>query len=260
MHSLAVAPLTMHLDFPELHGITRGIRNSRNVYEGYQRGFGLQFGDLRKQVLRDPLYREALKLAKGRTILAEDNRMNLFLILRHYLGSIEPGDLLEFGCYKGGNAIFMAHVARQLYPGMRVYALDTFEGMPDVDKGVDAHNKSDFRDVDLRELQSYARRIGLTNLEFVPGCFEDTAETVLKRSRKIALAHIDCDIGSSVRYSYQVVKDRMAEGGYIVFDDANVSSCIGATEAVEDLLIRRDGLNSEQIYPHFVFRAFRRPG
>ena len=45
-------------------------------------------------------------------------------------------------------------------------------------------------------------------------------------------------------------------GGYVVFDDATVSSCIGATEAVEDLLIRRDGLNSEQIYPHFVFRIF----
>ena len=28
-----------------------------------------------------------------------------------------------------------------------------------------------------------------------------------------------------------------------------------ATEAVENLLIRRDGLNSEQIYPHFVFRS-----
>jgi hypothetical protein len=48
----------------------------------------------------------------------------------------------------------------------------------------------------------------------------------------------------------------MVEGGYFVFDDATVSSCIGATEVVEDLLIRRDGLNSEQIWPHFVFRAF----
>jgi hypothetical protein len=48
----------------------------------------------------------------------------------------------------------------------------------------------------------------------------------------------------------------MIPGGYLVFDDATVSSCLGATEAVEDLLIRRDGLNSEQIFPHFVFRAF----
>ena len=47
----------------------------------------------------------------------------------------------------------------------------------------------------------------------------------------------------------------MVPGGYLVFDDATVSSCIGATEAVESLVVRRDGLNSEQIFPHFVFRA-----
>jgi hypothetical protein len=47
----------------------------------------------------------------------------------------------------------------------------------------------------------------------------------------------------------------MVPGGYMVFDDATVSSCLGATEAVESLLIRRDGLSSEQIWPHFVFRA-----
>jgi hypothetical protein len=29
---------------------------------------------------------------------------------------------------------------------------------------------------------------------------------------------------------------------------------LGAAEAMEDLLIRRDGLNSEQVYPHYVFR------
>ena len=44
-------------------------------------------------------------------------------------------------------------------------------------------------------------------------------------------------------------------GTHVIFDDATVSSCLGATEAVESLLIRRDGLNAEQIWPHFVFRA-----
>jgi hypothetical protein len=47
----------------------------------------------------------------------------------------------------------------------------------------------------------------------------------------------------------------MVAGGYYVFDDATVSSCLGATEMVEDLPIRRDGLSAEQIVPHFVFRA-----
>ena len=46
----------------------------------------------------------------------------------------------------------------------------------------------------------------------------------------------------------------MAPGGYWVFDDPLTPDCIGAAEAVEDVLIKRDGLNSEQLYPHYVFR------
>lgn len=240
---------------PELKGLAQGFRKGRNVYEGYQRGWGLQFGELRAAVLADPVYQEAMALANQRTIMAEANRMNIFLILRFFLKGIEPGHVVEFGSYLGGNAIFMAMVAQRLHPGMKVYALDTFEGMPATDKAVDAHNEGDFSGVDLAELRAYAAAQGLDNLEFVKGFFEDTAPGVLARSGKIALAHIDCDILPSVQYSYEVVRPRMVPGGYLVFDDATVSSCIGATEVVEDLLIRRDGLNSEQIHPHFVFRA-----
>jgi hypothetical protein len=46
----------------------------------------------------------------------------------------------------------------------------------------------------------------------------------------------------------------MVSGGYWVFDDPMVSDCLGAAEAMEDLLIRRDGLNSEQVFSHYVFR------
>jgi predicted O-methyltransferase YrrM len=240
---------------PELKGLARGFRKGRNVYEGYQRGWGLQFGELRAAVLADPVYQEAMALANHRTIMAEANRMNIYLILRFFLKGLEAGHVIEFGSYLGGNAIFMAKVAQKLHPGMKVFALDTFEGMPVTDKAVDAHNEGDFSGVDLAELRAYAASQGLDNLEFVKGFFEDTAPGVLARSGKIALAHIDCDILPSVQYSYEVVKPRMVPGGYLVFDDATVSSCIGATEAVEDLLIRRDGLNSEQIHPHFVFRA-----
>jgi SAM-dependent methyltransferase len=240
---------------PELPGLTRGLRKGRNVYEGYQRGWGLQFSDLHAKVLADPLYQEALALAGTRTIMTEHNRMNLFLLLRFFMGAIPRGHIIEFGSFRGGSAIFMAHVARVLHPGMKVFALDTFEGMPPTDKDVDAHNEGDFSGVDLAELREFARGQRLDNLEFHQGFFENTAPDVLASAGAIALAHVDCDVLPSVQYSYEVVKPHMVPGGYIVFDDATVSSCIGATEVVEELLVRRDGLNSEQIYPHFVFRA-----
>ena len=46
----------------------------------------------------------------------------------------------------------------------------------------------------------------------------------------------------------------MTSGGYVAYDDADVSSCIGATQAVEELIIERR-IHCEQIWPHFVFRA-----
>lgn len=239
---------------PELPGLTKGFRKGRNVYEGYQRGWGLQFHDLRQKVLEDPLYQDALALSMGRTIMTELNRMNIYLILRFFLKNVEPGHIIEFGSYKGGNAIFMAHVARTLYPDMKIYALDTFEGMPPTDKNVDAHSEGDFSDVDLDELRSHAAKSGLTNVEFVKGRFEQTAPMILERARKISLAHIDCDVLPSVEYAYEAVKPYMVANGYIIFDDATTSSCIGATEAVEELVIKRDRMNSEQIFPHFVFR------
>ena len=244
------------LDLPVLAGMAQGIRQGRNVYEGYQRGWGLQFGGLREKILADPLYQEAFAVARDRTIMSEENRMNIYLLLRFYLEKIPFGHIVEYGSYRGGSAIFMAYVAQKLYPGMKVFALDSFEGMPQTDKNVDAHNAGDFSDTDVDKLQERVDELKLDNMLLVKGFFENTNDGVMAQAGKISLAHIDCDIAPAVKYSYLGVRPFMVDGGYLVFDDATVSSCIGATEVVEDLLIRRDGLNSEQIWPHFVFRAF----
>jgi predicted O-methyltransferase YrrM len=233
-----------------------GLRKGRSVYEGYQRGWGIEFGDLRNQVRNDPLYKRALECCQNRSILMEDHRINMFLLMRFFLPRIGPGAIVEFGAYRGGNAIFMAHLVKELGLGVNVYALDTFAGMPKTDKDVDAHNEGDFRDVNFDELVAYARSRGLDNLKFCRGLFHETIDAVRSEAGRFSLAHIDCDTYPSVKFSYEAVRDHMVDGGYVVFDDATVSSCIGATEAVEEEVIRRDGLCSEQIFPHFVFRIF----
>ncbi len=239
---------------PEFKNIKKGIRKGRNIYEGYQRGWGLQHGDLIKEIENDNLYREAIELSRSRTIVREEHLMNIFLIMKFGLPKISQGDIIEFGSYTGGSAIFMAQLTKRLHPNIKVYALDTFTGMPETDKSIDAHNQADFNNVNLQELRNYAKEIGLDNLEFHQGMFEDTAISILKKAKNISLSHIDCDIYSAVAFSYEAVKNYMVPGGYVVFDDACISSCIGATEAVEEYLIKKDQLHSEQIYPHFVFR------
>lgn len=240
---------------PGLPAIPNVLARGRRVHEGYQRGAGIQHGDLPGRIEADPVFQRAAAAAGDRSILARDNRYNLFLLLRFFLARIPRGHIVEFGCYRGGSAIFMASVADALHPGVRVLGLDTFEGMPETDKKRDAHDRGDFADTDLAELESRVERLGLSNLRFCKGLFEDTARDALADLGAVALAHIDCDIYSAVSFAYDAVRPFMVPGGYLVFDDATASTCIGAAEAVEDLVVRRDGLSAEQVHPHLVFRA-----
>jgi len=240
---------------PKVEWVEAGVRKGRVPRDGYVRGWGIQFKGLRDAVRADPLYQAALALSHGRSVMAEDNRINLYLILRFYLAHIPFGHVVEFGSYRGGSAMFIAYVLRELNYASRVYAFDTFAGMPVTDPAVDAHGEGDFSDVDVEEVHATVRANGLSNLELVVGRFEDTAADALKRIGPVALAHIDSDIYSAITCSYDAVKGSMVRGGYFVFDDATVSSCIGATEAVEEWVIGRDGLHAEQISPQFVFRA-----
>jgi predicted O-methyltransferase YrrM len=238
-----------------------GLRQLRSPRDGYARGWGLEYGGLREAVLADPLYAEALRHAEGRTIQARDCRLNLFLLLKYFfpplLARSGPGSIVEFGSYRGGCAIFLAALCEVLKLDVRVFGLDTFAGMPPTDKTIDAHFAGNFSDVDLAELRAYVETFGLAHrLEFVAGAFQDTAPRVLAAAPPVLLAHIDCDVYDAVAYAWETVKPCMAPGGYVVFDDAHTSGCLGATEAVEELVIRRDGLHCEQIWPHFVFRVW----
>jgi predicted O-methyltransferase YrrM len=237
------------------------LRKGRSAWDSYARGWGIEFGGLRDDVLGDPVYRESYALANGRTIQAENCRINIFLILKYFLPKLlrknGPGSIVEFGSFRGGSALFCAAVCERLGLDVKVYGLDTFQGMPATDKAIDAHNTGDFGDVDLNELRGYVRQCGLEQrLEFLQGTFEETAPSLLERANPVLFSHIDCDIQSSVAFAWEAVKSHMRPGGYVVFDDAHASGCLGATEAVEELVIRRDGLNCEQIWPHFVFRAW----
>jgi predicted O-methyltransferase YrrM len=235
--------------------VERGVRKGRVPHDGYARGWGIQFGGLRDKVREDPIYQRAAALAAGRSVMAEDNRINLYLLLRFYLERVPFGHVAEFGSYRGGSAMFMARVLQEVGSQARVYAFDTFAGMPVTNPDVDAHNTGDFADVDVEEVRAAIAAAGLANLELVVGPFEQTAASALARNGPVALAHIDSDIESAIAFAYDAVKLHMVRGGYVVFDDATVASCLGATEAVEELVIFRDGLHAEQISPHFVFRT-----
>jgi hypothetical protein len=234
--------------------MSAGVRKGRVPQDGCIRGCGLELGNLTELCANDPEFQAAMTIAADKTLINQVRLMNLFLLIIHYLPKIGIGNIVEFGSYRGGSALFMAHLASKYLPQARVYGFDTFAGMPETDRDIDAHRSGDFNDTNVDSLRAYAKSIGLSNIEFIPGRFEDTAKDALEKIGKVTLAHIDCDIYSAVALTYDLCKPHMVDGGYIVFDDPTASSCLGALEAVEENVISRDQLHAEQIFPHFVFR------
>ncbi len=229
------------------------IRKGRNVAAGNLRGWGLEFGDLLPAMMEIPEFAAAHALAAGRTLVTTPKLANLYLILRFAAQAI-PGEVIEFGSYRGGSALFMALLLRSWGSAKKVFACDTFAGMPPTDRDIDMHRLGDFADATLEEVTSARDAAGLTEkLVLVKGLFEDTLPSV-RQGRMFCLAHVDCDIYQPIRYVLREIDDFLSPGAYVVFDDPLFGSCLGAMEACEEAYIQMKGLHAEQAYPHLIFR------
>jgi Macrocin-O-methyltransferase (TylF) len=171
-----------------------GVDAGRNIGAGYLRGTGLEYGRLVPVIEQDPDWIAAIAASRGRSIVAPHRLMNLFLIIKY---SEVSGNIIEFGAYTGGSSIFMAALSKRLGKPCRVFALDTFMGMPASDPLLDMHGAGDFR-ADFEELQLLKTELELDNLVVIKGLFEDGVQQIPVDERRFWLAHIDCDIYASV--------------------------------------------------------------
>jgi len=242
-------------DIPEMKSV---FEHGRCLYEGYQRSTPLKYGMLGEQVRRDPVYRRALaaaRLPEVESMVVETRFINLFILIKFFLRKLQSQNIIEFGSFKGGSAVFMATLLREFYPQARLFSLDTFAGLPDLEMGVDKPPK-DFLEVNLERTRAAARSLKLDNLEFIQGLIEDTAPAACRRLGSIGLAHIDVVLYGPSVFAQDIAWEFMTPGGYLVQDDALEPTCPGATLAVEEM-IRKRGLSMEQVWPQIVFRAYK---
>jgi hypothetical protein len=229
----------------------KGIDAGRNVRAGYARGVGLEFGRLHPVIGSDPDWMAAWGVAESRSIVLPLRLMNLFLIIKY--SNIRQGNIIEFGSYRGGSALLMAMLAKRLRMDCKVFALDTFTGMPETDPNLDRHRAGGFSDSSFEEFESTRSKLGLDNLIILKGLFQDTVKQIPEQDRRFFLTHVDCDIYESVKFSIRYAKRYGLPGSYVVFDDPLTADCLGSMKAIEEDLIQK-GCHSEQVYPHFVFR------
>jgi len=232
------------------------MSKGRNLRDGYLRGTGIQFGNVAALCAQDPVFTQAYSLARHMESPVGDSQFcNFYLLLRFFLPQLEEGHIVEFGVDKGGSSLFLARVAMEYLPQAKIFCFDSFEGMPDVRPDLDLHIKGDFSKANETKLLELAKDCNLRNIEIVKGFFDETVPKVLPTLGPVVLAHIDCDLYESIAQCYEGTKTSLIPTGYLVFDDPLVSSCLGAFEAVAELVMKRDGRHVEQVWPHLVFRG-----
>jgi hypothetical protein len=230
----------------------------RDVRAGQLRGWGIEFGNLiHNELAGEHVWEASLDAARQRgTLLNPAKLANLYLILRYGMADARHRDIIEFGSFRGGSAVFLATMLRELALPYKVYALDTFSGMPKTNAMMDLHNEGDFRECDHDGLLEFIERNRLSAyVETVKGRFDQTLPRLIAQGHRFGLAHCDCDVYDAVKYVCANAPDYMADGGYIAFDDPLHGSCLGAFTAVEEEFIQRRSLLAEQAFPHLIYRV-----
>lgn len=175
-------------------------------------------------------FREYLDDVSPYTLVSPDRCHVLYSLGMQALQTLD-GQFFECGVYRGGTAMLLARLVhrRRRFPNVRLHLFDTFEGMPETDRGIDLHRKGDFADTSLESVR--ARINAPDAVTFYPGRIPKTFARL--RSVAIAFAHVDVDILDSVKACCEFLYPRLQAGGFLVFDDYGFPSCPGARQAVD---------------------------
>ncbi|MDQ7787565.1 MAG: TylF/MycF/NovP-related O-methyltransferase [Thermodesulfovibrionales bacterium] len=137
-----------------------------------------------------------------------------------------PGSSAECGVYRGGGSALIASVNQD----RKHFALDTFEGFPDVTSDIDIHRKGGFADtliMDVKNIfQSYPNIIMLkdTFSQSFPGLQQES----------FSFVHIDADLYASTLECCEFFYKKMNQGGIMLFDDYLVRDTPGVKKAVDE--------------------------
>jgi O-methyltransferase len=144
-----------------------------------------------------------------------------------------PGDLVECGCYKGGSAVNLSHLAALC--GRRLHLFDSFEGLPAPSAEDHEHlvlSEQRFHTYEggayagsLGEVRENLRRYGVLDVcEFHRGYFSDTLPGF---SEQLAFAYIDADLIDSVRECLKYLWPLLHHGCFLFTDEAHHTRVAG---------------------------------
>lgn len=148
-----------------------------------------------------------------------------------------PGDVAEFGAYRGHSGYLLASLMAGLGMDARLLLFDTFDTFPEEPLGIDQFwsGSHPVRFDDVR-----GKFEGFPFVTFVKGDFTHTLETTA--IDRLAFAYVDCDAYRSTAYlARKVYADLLAPGGIMVFEDYGHAQLLGNRAAVHQFFDNRPG-------------------
>ncbi len=123
------------------------------------------------------------------------------------------GNIIEFGTWKGHSIrtirdeLWMSRIWDSKQRGKRIFACDSFEGLPEEYEGLPAGN--------------FATPVPrLTGIRIVKGFFEDSLTPELaKEVGQVSLAHLDADLESATTTALNWLTPLLHPGSVLVFDE-----------------------------------------
>jgi hypothetical protein len=188
-----------------------------------------------KEVLllnKDKIYSSFLEIYKKverATMLDFDRAYILFQIAR--ATSDISGSSAECGVYKGGGSALIASVK----PGRKHFALDTFEGFPDVTSEIDVHKKGGFSDTSITEVQKLFA--DYPNIIMMKDTFSRSFTKLQQET--FSFVYIDADLYHSTLECCEFFYERIAQCGMMLFDDYLVPDTPGVKKAVDEFFSGR---------------------
>ena len=180
----------------------------------------------------DRSFREIYEPIRPYSLVSSDRCYVLYSLARQ--AAMLGGEWWECGVYKGGTAMLLAALIERLRQTERgrqftLRLFDTFQGMPPTDAQRDIHRAGDFADTDAASVRARVPQPFVhLHAGFIPRTFGGLEEA------RVALAHVDVDIYSSILDCCRFLYPRMIQGGFIVFDDYGFPTCPGARQAVDE--------------------------
>ncbi|MEQ8625569.1 MAG: TylF/MycF/NovP-related O-methyltransferase [Vicingaceae bacterium] len=153
-----------------------------------------------------------------------------------------PGDILEFGVYKGTSFVRLISFRDLLEHNnsRKVIGFDAFGKFPDdleLDSDKEFVNKFEGAGgfgVSKEELQTHLDNKKTTNFKLIEGDIKETLPKYLEDnpSLKIALLHIDVDVYEPTKLILENLWDKIVDGGVLMLDDYGTVE--GETKAVDE--------------------------